>query len=153
MKKKFTGTQKRRITNFLLQPLVQLRIGFYQVALSIIFVLSLAYYLYIKLVDFAEVIATLTEADEQVYQMLTEYLITVGKAGLSFGVLYILVTFAITIYTTHRLVGPTVAFRRQIRSLINGQYGKKISLRLGDAFTEVADDLNELSDSLKTKHH
>jgi signal transduction histidine kinase len=39
-----------------------------------------------------------------------------------------------------------------IRGLIDGHYGMQIKLRDGDAFGEVADELNELSRQLSEKH-
>ncbi len=54
-----------------------------------------------------------------------------------------------SIYFTHKMVGPTVAFRRQINALKSGNYRSKVYLRQGDAFGEVAVELNELADELK----
>jgi len=63
--------------------------------------------------------------------------------------IYFFITVAVSIFFTHRLVGPTYAFRRHIRELKNGNYGSRVVLRKGDAFQEVAEDLNDLAVTLE----
>lgn len=142
---------QRKLANFLLQPMVQLRIGAINVMLSLTFVLLLGAYVYMKFVQFVEVVTTLTEASDEVGTMLSEYL---GKVALTGGVLalvFVLISLATSIYLTHRLVGPTVAFRRHIDALIGGDYKVNTKLRSHDAFVEVADSLNRLSEALQKK--
>jgi signal transduction histidine kinase len=66
-------------------------------------------------------------------------------------IFYVLTNMGVTIIFTHKLVGPTVAFRRHIRMLTEGRYDYRTTLRKGDAFQEVADDLNHLSAHLSGK--
>ena len=47
--------------------------------------------------------------------------------------------------------GPTVAFRRHIQALRQGDFDSRVRLRRGDAFNEVADELNALSEDLARK--
>jgi nitrate/nitrite-specific signal transduction histidine kinase len=138
----------RHLVNYLLQPLVQLRIGFINVCLSLIFVLLLGAYVYMKFVQFADVVTTLTEANDEIGTMLRSYLESVGVTAAILGVIFVVVSLLTSIYFTHRLVGPTVAFRRHIDALIAGDYKVKTTLRNHDAFTEVAESLNKLSDRL-----
>ena len=67
------------------------------------------------------------------------------------GAVFVLLNLCASIYFTHKMVGPTVAFRRHIAALKEGRYDAKIKLRRGDAFNEVASALNELSDVLHSK--
>ncbi|MCP5057023.1 MAG: hypothetical protein GY937_09910 [bacterium] len=46
---------------------------------------------------------------------------------------------------TRRVMGPEVAFRRQVEALKNGDYTARVLLRDGDAFEDLANDLNELA--------
>ncbi|MCX6127084.1 MAG: hypothetical protein NTV34_20365, partial [Proteobacteria bacterium] len=66
--------------------------------------------------------------------------------------IYIGLSAMISIKLTHSLIGPTVAFRRHIKMIADGKYDYKTVLRSGDAFREVAEDLNALSDELYRKH-
>src|SRR5437870_4162350 len=114
-------TQKqRRIANFLLQPVVQLRVGLYNVILSIGYVLLLGAFAYWRLGEFTEVVVTLTEADQEVLALLDDYMRRLAVTALVSGILFVLVNIAVSVWLTHRLVGPTVAFRRHIKGLIAG---------------------------------
>ena len=46
------------------------------------------------------------------------------------------------------VIGPTVAFKRHIRALREGNYDSRVVLRKGDAFDDVADELNLLAQAL-----
>ena len=142
------GKGQRRLVNYLLQPLVQMRLGLVNVALSLAFVVALGWYAYGRFVQFADVIATLTQADDQVSTLVSGYIRSVGATAFAGAVLFVLVNLFVSIYVTHRLVGPTVAFRRHIRGLLDGNFDVKTRLRKGDAFNEVAEDLNLLSERL-----
>jgi signal transduction histidine kinase len=133
----------------MLQPFLQVRIGLYNVVLSLIFCIIVGGYLYFKLMEFGEVVQTLTESDDTINELVRSYLISVGTVATSIGALFVLLSLGMSIYFTHKMVGPTIAFRRQINALKSGNYTAKISLRKGDAFNEVAQELNELADELK----
>jgi methyl-accepting chemotaxis protein len=139
---------QRKIANLLLQPSVQLQIGLYNVGLSLLFVLGLGAYAYSSLFDFTEVVATLTGADDEVQGLLRSYLNSVGMTAALAGAAFIAFNLVLSIRLTHRLVGPTIAFRRHLESLLAGDYGARTKLRNGDAFGELADDLNKLSEAL-----
>ena len=140
---------RRRVVNLLLQPFVQLRVGLANVTISLIFVCLLGGYAYTKLVHFADVVVTLTQADKEIFQLLSGYLSNVAWTTVIGAVVFILVTLFLDVWLTHKMVGPTVAFRRHIKELMEGNFQAKTSLRRGDAFTEVADDLNLLSEKLQ----
>ncbi len=140
--------KQRRLTNFLLQPLVQMRIGLFNVAASLLFVSLLGFYAYKKLVAFSDVVATLTQADAEVKGLMTDYLGSVGETALIAAIIFVLVNLGLSVYLTHKLVGPTIAFRRHIHALAAGDFRARTKLRAGDAFNEVAEDLNLLSDKL-----
>ena len=138
----------RRVGNLLLQPLVQMRIGLANVVASLLFVVLLGLYAYRKLVAFGDVVATLTQADAAVKGLMTNYLASIGMTALIASVGFVLVNLILSVYLTHKLVGPTIAFRRHIRALNSGNFQARTVLRTGDAFGEVADELNQLSATL-----
>ncbi|HXK25202.1 MAG TPA: hypothetical protein VMS55_21210 [Myxococcota bacterium] len=59
----------------------------------------------------------------------------------------VLISF-MTLIWCHRLVGPVVAFRRMLASLIAGDLSARVRLRSGCAFHDLADDLNALADQM-----
>lgn len=52
---------------------------------------------------------------------------------------------------SHRIFGPMVPIRRQIKSLIDGDYDARINLRSKDEFKEIAAALNTLAQTLKER--
>lgn len=138
----------RKVANLLLKPILQLKIGFVQSVLSLSFVCGLGWYSWAKLHQLTDVVSTLTQADEEISAMISSYLSSVAGVAAGSAVVFVLVTISVTIMMTHKLIGPTVAFRRLIKELLQEKFGAKITLRKGDAFQEVADDLNNLSEFL-----
>lgn len=53
------------------------------------------------------------------------------------------------VVVTHRVFGPMVALRRQVRNLIAGKYDARVHLRRFDEFQSMAEDLNELAETLE----
>ena len=141
----------RRFANFLLQPSVQLKIGFVTTGFSLFAVILFGVYARHKLVEFSDVAATLTQADQAIKSLLSSYIRSLGITALVAAVVFVSANLTISIYFTHKLVGPTIAFRRHIRALTDGNFAAKTQLRSGDAFVEVAQDLNRLSEVLQEK--
>ncbi len=143
------GKAKRRVKNFLLQPLLQVKLGIYSIALSVIFAVALAAIVYHNFADLVGSIITLTDTPDEVNELFLSY----WKATrlwiyLCFGI-YLAATVLLSVLYTHKLVGPTIAFRRHIRSIADGRYNARTYLRKGDAFAEVADELNRLSEIME----
>jgi hypothetical protein len=140
---------KRRLRNLLLQPLLQMKLGFYSILFSLVFALTVGAILYHNFGGLLNAIVLLTDAEEEVRELLLDYWYgTQVWIYISF-VVYLLATVAVTIIYTHKLVGPTIAFRRHLASLSAGNYRVRTYLRRGDAFKEVADELNRLSEILE----
>ena len=144
-----TGKAKRRVRNFLLQPLLQVKIGLLSILLSVLFAASLAGLLYFNFFPLIETVLKMTDADEEVRDFFwDEWRSKQIWVYLSFAV-YLLGQIGISILYTHRLVGPTYAFRRHIRSVAEGRFHVRTYLRKGDGFSEVADELNYLSEVME----
>jgi signal transduction histidine kinase len=144
------SAHKRKLTNFLLQPLLQIRLGMYSILLSLGFGVTLATIFYFNFYRFYDLVLELTDLRAEVNEILNDYLDGL-KIWLLLGFgFYFLLTVAVSIFFTHKLVGPTYAFRRHIRELIRGNYASRVNLRKHDAFQEVADDLNELASTLES---
>lgn len=145
------SAQKRKLTNFLLQPLLQVRLGLYAILLSLVFGGGVFAIIYVNFYKFYDLVLELTDLREEVTEILNSYIHGVVIWMLLALLLYFIITVAISIFFTHRLVGPTYAFRRHIKDLSRGNYKSRVILRKGDAFQEVADDLNELAVKLEQR--
>ena len=73
------------------------------------------------------------------------------------AVSYAVIVSFMTLIWCHRLIGPVVAFRRMLASLLAGDPSARVQLRRGSAFNELADDLNALAERMasdaKAHHH
>lgn len=145
------GKAKRRFRNFLLQPLLQVKIGLYAILLSVLFAGALGAIVYYNFAGLVSSIVLLTDAEAEVKDLFMGYWKdTQMWIFLCFGI-YLLATIAISVLYTHKLIGPTIAFRRHIRSIAEGRYNARTYLRKGDAFAEVADELNNLSEVMEKR--
>jgi signal transduction histidine kinase len=98
-----------------------------------------------------ELILDLTDLRHEVMDVINSYMLELSGKLLLVVLVYFVLNVIVSVVYTHRLVGPTVAFRRHIRALCDGLYNSRITLRKNDAFSEVAEDLNRLAEVLDKK--
>ena len=149
--KKAQGKASRSFRNYALQPLLQIKLGLYSILLSLGFALAVCAILYFNLGKFSDIILQLTGVEDEVKDLLTQYIAPAKIQVIAVVVIYILINIAVTVLYTHKLIGPTIAFRRHIRMIADGKLQYRTVLRKGDAFAELADDLNKLSAFLELK--
>ncbi len=143
---------KRRLSNFLLQPLLQTRIGAYCILLSFIFAGLIAGIVYVHLGHLFAFIIEMTDAPQEVQTIILSYVSSIQTwIYLTLGA-YILLVMAISIWYTHRLVGPMVAFKRHFEALQQGNFSHRTNLRKNDAFHEAAIELNRATEMLGQKY-
>ena len=143
------GATRRKLVNYLLQPLIQVKLGVYSVILSLVFASLVVAILYRMTMDSLEILGDFVKDERTIDYIFTQYFGGVAWLLFLIFVFYVLSNLAISIVVTHRLVGPVVAFRRHIASLEAGDYSKRVRLRRGDAFGELAEDLNRLTMKLE----
>ena len=142
------GRDQRKIKNFLLQPLLQVKLGIYSILLSVAFSGMLVALLYFKLNRFYHFVLELTNKRDDVTFLLNAYVAELSWWVAGCIAVFLVANVVISIVYTHRLVGPTYAFRRHTQDLTKGKYTSRVVLRKGDAFKELADDLNHLAEAL-----
>jgi signal transduction histidine kinase len=89
--------------------------------------------------------------EEEVQDLLNQYIAPAIIQVVVTAIAYVVVNIVVTILFTHKLIGPTIAFRRHIRMIAEGKLQYRTVLRKGDAFSEVAEDLNNLSALLEKR--
>jgi methyl-accepting chemotaxis protein len=142
---------RRKLRNFLLQPALQAKFGVYTVLLSFVFASLVFGILYLNLSDFMDIMSILTDGKGETQALFRSYIFHTRWWLACAVVLYFLANIVLSVVITHRLVGPTVAFRAHIQRLCVGNFQSRVHLRKGDAFGEVADDLNRLAAILEEK--
>ena len=139
---------RRSWRNYLLKPILQLQLGVYTIGLTVLFSSVLIGVIYLTFERIYELVLDLTPLGAEVIAILNEYICESSGWLAAVVVLYMLANITLTVVFTHKMVGPTVAFRRHIRKLIEGDFSTRLNLRRGDAFVELADELNMLAQKL-----
>ncbi|MEZ6185320.1 MAG: hypothetical protein R3F62_09970 [Planctomycetota bacterium] len=145
------GRRRRKVRNYLLEPRIQLRLGLVNVVLSLAFAATLlgvlGYHQRQREARWLE----FSGVSSDMRSILTDYQNDVFVILALLSLVFVVLSVACSILFTHRMVGPTYAFRRHLRALRDGDYHAHTTLRPHDAFEEVAVELNELSAALRER--
>jgi signal transduction histidine kinase len=141
--------QRRRKLNMLLQPGLQLKLPLILLSVTVVFAvfqMGHAYYAYNQI--FGSVLKEAGQPkflEDLIHDQTRDFI----KVSTEIALAYILLIVALSVGYAHKMIGPTIAFRRHIEAMKNGDYSSRIHLRKGDAFVEMQDDLNELASLLE----
>ncbi len=138
--------QNRR-RKVLLKPFLQIQIGLYS---AVPFGVAMVWILYSQWLR-VERALQLRGVDQDIVFEIRELGLETALSLTFALVFFLFCNIALSIVLTFHLIGPTVAFRRHIQALADGDNSVRTKLRHNDAFTEVADDLNHLSDVLAAR--
>lgn len=141
--------EQRKARNFLLQPAFQLRLAAYILLLSMFFMLLA---LLLGNLYFEQTYVTMiqnTTQSEYLQQVISRQLHEFKAMSLLMLFIYMLVTIVVTTIYTHRLVGPVIPLSRLIKALTQGRYDHRVKLRRNDALQDLAEQLNELAETLE----
>jgi len=141
--------ERRKARNALLKPGIQLRLPLYVLLLSFTFVLLAVLFgnLY-----FEQTYITLlqsTTQSEYVQRILARQTQEFKELALLLLSGYVLLMIVVTVIYTHRLIGPVIPMLRHVKALQEGRFTHRISLRRHDAFSELANQLNALAETLQ----
>jgi len=122
----------------------QIRLPFYLLFITIGFMSLFAWHAYSAYAElYAMVMTNVPESYQEQILRQTQDFSVVGAAILG-GLVFTILGFSIAY--THTLIGPTVALRRQVQSMKDGNYRTRNKLRKTDAAHHgLAQDLNELA--------
>ncbi len=147
-----SNMKSRKMRNFLLSPRLQITFGFYNLILAILGSLAIYGVIDLKLKTTLDVVISMTDLEDDIRDLFSDAIIESAKLASGVILFYVIATFMLSIIMTHRLIGPTYAFRRHIAMLKKGMYRFRTVLRPSDAFEEIAHDLNDLSEILNSKY-
>lgn len=137
-------------STFLINKRFQLRFAFF--VCSWIFALSMVYPLIIYNIFeyfFHMLSAPVAQpiSPEKVKQVESQVLMILGLLQL----LFLVVTFLLSIFISHRIAGPLYKLRKAIEDVRKGNLDQRITFRKSDHFTELQDSFNEMVQSLGSK--
>jgi methyl-accepting chemotaxis protein len=149
--KRLGFNENRKARNFLLKPGLQLKLAFYILLLSLGFVFITVLFgklyfeqTYITLVDN-------TTQSEYIQAIVTQQIHDFKSLSLLLLAVYtVMIVLVATVYT-HRMIGPTLPIMRHVKALKDGFYSHRVKLREYDCFQELADELNELAETLEQR--
>ena len=143
---------QRSLRNALVEPQEQLRYAAY-------FFAVIAGIMSISVVVAFWLMASTLQTVSQLYEIPADQLIALAKgptaAAFFVGALGIASTIGallVGVNLSHRIFGPIVPIRHLITSLKAGDYSARGALRKNDEFQVVMTELNELAESLQTRH-
>lgn len=142
---------RRKMKNYLLQPAVQIPLGLYTIIIALFFAGIFSFIVTVSFQRLFELILDLTDLKDEVLEIINSYMSDIVIWLIVIVVIYVLFNVCISIIYTHRLVGPTIAFKRHIAALKAGDFSSRIKLRKHDAFTEIAEELNSLAETLEKR--
>lgn len=143
---------KRSIKNYLINPREQLKLAFLITFQTLVAVAGACYFVYnMHYPLFESLIIVTGEVSDDNFQLLSDNTFATIKIISMFAALYVFMMSAVIVWYSHRFVGPEVAFRHHAKALTEGKTSARIRLRKGDAFKDLAGDLNKLAETLDEK--
>jgi methyl-accepting chemotaxis protein len=143
------GEQRRYKVNLLLQPALQLKLPVILLLVALGFVALQVAHTQIAYGKLFEIVLEEAGRPSFLEDLLRDQTDDYLEVTTAFTLLYMFVVVILSVAYAHRMVGPMVPIRRQIEALKNGDYSARVTLRKGDAFCELAEDLNELARMLE----
>lgn len=141
--------ERRKARNIFLKPGMQLRLPLYILLLSFMFMLL---GILIGNLFFEQTYVTLmqhTTQSEYLQRVITAQTREFKVLALALLFFYVLSIFVVTVIFTHRMIGPMIPMTRHVKALQEGRYTHRINLRRHDAFGELAEQLNDLAETLQ----
>lgn len=145
--------ERRKARNFLLKPGIQLRLPLYVLLATFAFVTLAVLFGNLFFEQTYITLLQTTTQSEYVQRVLDRQTQEFRQLVLLLLSAYVLLIIAISVIYTHRLLGPSIPMLRHVKALQAGRYTHRVSLRKHDAFTELADELNKLAETLHHSRH
>lgn len=141
--------EHRKARNMLQQAAHQLKLPFYIILLSVVFLLLTVMLgnIYFQQ-TYDSMMATSTQPD-YLQQVITQQAHDFRMLSLLLLAVYAALVIVVSTIFTHRLIGPTLPIKRHITALQQGRYGQRVVLRRHDGLQDVAEELNLLAEALE----
>ena len=140
---------RRKLSGFLIKPRIQIELIISVVIPTIFFGLATSLMIYFQLGDIFDTLFILSDLDIETADSLSSDWSSAIIWLIIFIFIYVLMTSIVCLIHSHRMIGPTQAFTRHLKLLIEGKYKGRIKLREGDYYQNIADLFNELSEKLE----
>ena len=140
--------ERRKARNLLLRPVLQMKLPLYILILSFTFGLLALLVGYIYFEQLYAMMLENTSLGNYLQEAISQQTGNFIEASIMLLIVYVIFVVGITTNYTHRIIGPTVAITRHIKSLKEGLYSHRVTLRKHDELMDLANELNELAEIL-----
>ena len=144
------SSNRRRWWRILIDKPLQLRYTSLIVALVILYSGCLGYSLYTNSRETSRLMLEFVESNPKLETKLSKIDNTALIKTIIAMIINAIVISYIGIFSTHKIAGPIYRFKKHLKSIKNGNFLVKTKLRKNDLLTELADDFNQASESLRT---
>ena len=144
--------QKRTWFSNLSAPFLQIKMGFYVLALCLLYALIFGIYLWDSYEEqyFRFEASYDGENAASLFQQTLQSQYTLALACLI--LVFLLTMLWLVIRRTHRMYGPMVAINRHLDEMLESTYSGDIKIRANDDFHELVESLNFLRERLKSEN-
>jgi len=142
---------KRKFSNYLINPRYQLRYLFWIVASGLFFISLNAGVFYVHIKENYDILVDLAPMTDEVRNQLYSELNEIVVILTSFSLLMLGLITVIGLVFSHRSAGPIYHFKRVFDQISNGDRDLRVHLRPKDDFREVADSFNQMMDLVQNK--
>lgn len=149
--KRLGFNENRKARNFLLKPGLQLKLAFYFLLLSLGFIFTTMLFAKLYFEQTYITLAGNTAQSEYIQAVVTQQINDFKSLSMIMLVVYVVMVVIVATVYTHRMIGPTLPVLRHIKALKEGFYSHRVKLRENDCFQEMADELNELAETLEQR--
>ncbi|MFL5815708.1 MAG: HAMP domain-containing protein [Bdellovibrionia bacterium] len=143
--------RRRQIRSYLISPRYQLKCVALTAGTGILMVIATVaiFVVFIRehFLIWINMVPMSSELELRLYSELRQVVLTM----VFFSILWIAMLCLFSIILSHRTAGPLYRFRRIFDEIRSGNHNRRIRLRPGDDFHEVAHSFNEMMESLLEK--
>lgn len=146
---------KRAAKSTVIEPFKQMKIGFYVLSVTVVFLLVAAITFVNAFVQqYQHVMEIFSVVDPQTKWELVlndVFYDNAMKLGVVF-IAYLGVLFTVIFRLTHRYYGPLVSINRFVQQISHGHYSHRVSIRKGDELGDLVNELNKMAAELERRH-
>lgn len=143
---------RRGLKSLLIKPELQLKLPVYLLFITVLFAIACWIVLQVAFAGLYEFAFEQGGLGEQVGYLFRHHIQLVVSVFSFLTIVYVLLTVGFSVAYLHKLIGPSIAFKRHINALAEGNYASRITLRQDDAFEGISIELNELAEVLEEKY-
>ncbi len=151
------SSAERSIRNYLINKKFQVPFALKVALMALVLgLMNIIFFYYSMHSSFNTLVKPLFDAELIDKELFTLFIFELKKTVaflIIFSLLLSFLAFLISIVLSHKVAGPMVAFKRTFNDILNGKKNKRIFLRKGDQFCEVAQLFNKVADYLIDQHN